>query len=145
MSGPGRSGADDLLATALAGGASLTDAASLAGVSPRTVRRRLRDPAFRRRLQRLRDNLTSQAIGLLSRHAAKAVDVLAKELDSKNVKHRIGSAKTLLQLLLRGRELVDLQDRVADLEGSDEDTDHDLEGAVEEAEGDGDEDDAATP
>jgi hypothetical protein len=62
----GRRSADDLLMLALACGATLENAARQAGVSESTVRRRVKDPEFQRKLQALRADMVQRTSGALT-------------------------------------------------------------------------------
>ena len=61
MAGGGRKNGDPVLAAALASGGTWKEAAEAAGVSERTVGRRLKDPAFRGTVSRLREEIFSRA------------------------------------------------------------------------------------
>ena len=62
---PGRRKAvDEELLLALACGFTIEQVAARAGVSARTLHRRLRDPAFRGRLQAVRDDMVQRASGM---------------------------------------------------------------------------------
>ena len=76
MSAGGRSGGDSALIAALAGGATHEAAAKQAGVSERTVRRRLGDAGFRRQIDEARAELLVQAMAQLSRAATGAATTL---------------------------------------------------------------------
>ncbi|MDQ3820178.1 MAG: hypothetical protein M3362_21210, partial [Acidobacteriota bacterium] len=54
---------DLVLMTALAGGASIKDAAKIAGVGERTAHRRLNEPEFQEKIAELRTQLLSEAVG----------------------------------------------------------------------------------
>jgi DNA-binding transcriptional ArsR family regulator len=108
--------ADARLLSALASGISVAEAARATGLSQRTVYRRLADPAFRKQLSGLRDELVTDALAGLARSAAKAVETLRRLLEARNEHVQLGAARALLDQLLRLREGVELAERVAALE-----------------------------
>src|SRR5262245_43234638 len=69
---------DDALLLALACGATRDNAAQKAGLSVRTVSRRLADPKFRRRLQRLRTEMVQRAGAMLVASCGQAVSTLVQ-------------------------------------------------------------------
>jgi hypothetical protein len=111
----GRRNADEALALALASGQTLR-AAAAAGVAERTATRRWADPAFRRRVSELRGELVAQALGGVADGMADAAATLRALLgaDSENV--RLGAARALLELGVKLRENVELQERLQALE-----------------------------
>ena len=82
MAARGRSGSDSALIAALAGGATHEAAAQQAGVGERTVRRRLEDPDFARRVDEARAALLEQAMAQLSRAATGAATTLVMLLEA---------------------------------------------------------------
>ncbi len=117
MAGDGRSGADSALVAALAGGATVQDAASSAGIAARTAYRRLKEPEFRRQVDEARAALIGQAIARLSAASTDAVSTLKDLLTAESETVRLGAAKAILDLGLRLRGHEDLAERVAALEG----------------------------
>jgi hypothetical protein len=113
----GKIACDDALALHLASGVSVPKAAERAGVSERTAYRRLEDPAFRLRVDRLRTEAVGQTVGKLSAAGEEAVDALVLIL-----KHgqphavKLGAARAILQLLFAGHEQFTLARRVEELE-----------------------------
>jgi hypothetical protein len=115
MSGK-RTRAEEPLLTALAAGSPVDQAAKAAGLSPRTVYRRLAEPGFRSRLATARDELASEALSELAGCASEAVATLRRLLQANNEHVQLGAARTLLDQLLRLREALALAERVATLE-----------------------------
>jgi hypothetical protein len=115
MSGKGTRAEEPLL-TALAAGSPVDQAAKAAGLSPRTVYRRLAEPGFRGRLATARDELASEALSELAGCASEAVATLRRLLQANNEHVQLGAARTLLDQLLRLREALALAERVATLE-----------------------------
>jgi hypothetical protein len=107
---------DDVLALALARGATRQEAGRVAGVSERTVYVRLSDPAFRLRVAEFRRAMIDGAIGKLATIADKAADVLGKLLDEQAPAIRLRAASSVLEQLTRMREHVELSERLEELE-----------------------------
>jgi hypothetical protein len=114
-----KKGNEDRLLLLLACGATQEAAARSVGISERTVRRRLRDPDFCRRLQALRTEMMQRLAGLLMAASGEAVKVLVallKEDTAAGV--RLGAARTVLQLNLEVHEATELEQRLAALEAA---------------------------
>lgn len=107
-------------ALALAAGRTVMEAAKAAGAGERTVKTWLHDlPAFARRVAELRAEMTSRAVGRLADGMADAADTLGflcRKARSETV--RLGAARALLELGVRVREAVELEERVAALEAT---------------------------
>jgi hypothetical protein len=108
---------DDALVLALACGATVEAAARQAGVSDRTVYRRLADPAFQKRVKDARTDLVRRSAGLLSAASGEAVrTLLALMKDAAPPATRLGAAKAVLEIGMRLRELAELEAEVRALE-----------------------------
>ena len=107
---------DEALLNALAAGRSVKEAAEAAGLSERTVYRRIASPAFQGRLQALRDELITVALGELVGGASEAVATLKRLLQARDERVQLGAARTLLEQVLRLREALSLEQRLAALE-----------------------------
>jgi hypothetical protein len=117
MAGRGRHRADEALLLALACGATAESAAAKAGVSLRTVRRRLADPAFRRRLQQQRGDLVQRTSGALTAAGPEALRTLLElQTPAHPAAVRLGAARAVLELGLKVRQAADLEARLAALE-----------------------------
>src|SRR5262245_66356005 len=117
MAAGGRKNADEALALLLAGGRTHHDAAAAARVSERTVRRRLADPRFRERVAALRAAMVERAAAILAEGMAEGAAVLRQlALEGRSEAVRLGAARALLELGVRLRESVELEQRVAALE-----------------------------
>jgi len=115
----GRRNADEALAVALAAGHTLRAAAGLAGIGERTATRRWADAAFRQRVGELRGELVQRSLGRLADGMAEAADVLRQLLGAETPPAvRLGAARSLLELGVRLRESVELEERVCELERS---------------------------
>ena len=115
--GPDPSRADDLLLPLLAAGATAASAAAVAGMSERTVRRRVKDEDFRIALQRERGALRRQLVDRLVGAALAAVDHLGALSEPGNTDAtRLTAARTTLEFSARHLAVVDVNDRLAELE-----------------------------
>ena len=111
--------AHDVLLLALACGASVEAAASQAGLSPRTVYRRLATPGFRSQLSGLRADLVQRATGMLSAATLEAVKTLISLQEATtSAAVRLGAARTIIELGLKLREEGELSGRLAALEAA---------------------------
>jgi hypothetical protein len=112
----GKKDCDEQLVLILSAGGSVSHAAEKAGVSERTVRRRLEDQQFRQRISEARSELIQGAIGRLSMIGRKAVDKLNKLMDDPDPKICLGSSRAVLQYMLSGHEHELLAAQVAELQ-----------------------------
>lgn len=124
----GRTNADEQLAAALAAGRSHRDAATAAGVSEKTVYRRLKERGFRDRVAELRGAMTAAALGKLTdgmAAAAAALNGLVADADP-DVRHR--AAVKVIELALKVQERAELEERLGRVErllaGGADDADH---------------------
>lgn len=108
---------DEVVLMALACGATADTAARQAGVSRRTVTRRLSDPNFQARLQALRDEMVQRSSGMLTASAGEAVKTLvALQSTTTPASVRLGAARAIIELGIKVRETVELIQRIAELE-----------------------------
>lgn len=105
-----------MLVAALAAGATHKDAADQAGVSERTVRRRLDDPAFRRQVDDARAEMLTQAVAMLTHASVKAVRTLEELLASPIDFARLAAARAILEIGTKLRDQLDLSERLTALE-----------------------------
>jgi len=111
-----RASADDLIVAALAAGQTMQEAAEAAGVSSRTVSRRLDDDVFKQRIQAIRAEMIGQAVGRMANGMSDAADMLRKLLKAKSESVRLGACRAMLELGAKLRETVELEARIAQLE-----------------------------
>ncbi len=108
---------EDTLLLALACGATVEAAAKQCQLSDRTVYRRLKEPAFRTKLQDMRTDMVRRAAGLLTAAASAAVTtLLSLQKESAPPAVRLGAARAILEIGIKVREMVDLETRLAALE-----------------------------
>jgi hypothetical protein len=101
---------------ALAAGLSVTKAAEKAEVSPRTVRRRLKDDAFKARVERARARILDRVVAKLTALGAVAVKTLGDLMKAgvgENV--RLGAARATLEHMFRGFDEVGLLKQIDEL------------------------------
>jgi hypothetical protein len=107
-------------ALALAAGRTQDEAARTCGAGTRTIKTWLHDrPAFARRIQELRAQMTSQALGRLVDsmvNAAKTLAYLSRKGKSEMV--RLSAARAVLELGHKLRESVELEERIGALEAN---------------------------
>jgi hypothetical protein len=100
MAANGRRNADSVLISGLAAGRTYASAAEIAGISERTARRRMSDPAFRSSVAEARAELLRTAIDSAAAAATEAVEVVAelmRSAESESV--RLRAACSLLELV----------------------------------------------
>jgi hypothetical protein len=109
---------DAELVLALACGASHENAAQKAGVSRRTVYRRLSDPAFRAQVTELRAEMLRRMAGMFTAAGMAAVKTLTTLQDSATSESvRLGAARAVIDLGCKIRENVEVTERLEALEG----------------------------
>jgi hypothetical protein len=111
----GRRNADEALALAMASGQTLRKAAAAAGVSERTAARRVADPTFRRRISELRGEMVHRSLGLMTDGMCAAAERLRDLLDARNESVCLGAARSMLELGIKLRELVELTEDLKEL------------------------------
>jgi HEAT repeat protein len=117
MAGRGRRNADEQLLMALACGATVDNAARQAGISAATAYRRLADPDFGQRLQKMRGDMVSRTAGTLTAAASEAVRTLLELLKNPTSSAvRLGAARAVLEIGMKLREMSDLEERLSALE-----------------------------
>jgi transposase len=108
---------ETLLVLALAKGATVAQAARQAGVSERTVYRRLQRPEFQARIQAIQDETVVRVASVLVSAAQEGIRVLVALQDKDtSASVRRAAARDVLHLGLRLREAAEIERRIADLE-----------------------------
>jgi len=112
-----RKKADDSLLMALACGATATQAAEKAGMSRRTLYRRLEDPAFRHQVSATRADMVQRSAAMLTAASLESVKTLVS-LQNSNMPAtvRLGAARAILELAGHWREAAELEERLHALE-----------------------------
>jgi hypothetical protein len=106
----------DRLAMALAEGDTVQAAAEKAGIGRTTAFRRLADPVFRQRIQTFRGDMIGRALGRMADAMTEGADVLRDLLKAQSESVRLGACRALLELGVKLRESVELEERLAALE-----------------------------
>lgn len=113
-----RSHARESLIAGLLAGRTLTEAAELAGISRRTAQRIRKTDEFESTFQQARSELLSGAIAALHNHAADFVATLHTMATDPEARgsDRVLAARHGLDLLLRGVETLEVNERLERLE-----------------------------
>ncbi len=113
----GKRNADHLLLQVLAFGATDEQAAQQCGLSVRTVYRRKAEPDFQRQLKALQADTLQRAQGLLTATAVVSAKTLVElQKDSVPPACRLGAARANLQFVLKLRQELEMEGRMAALE-----------------------------
>jgi hypothetical protein len=113
---PGRRDLNASLVVSLAAGASAEEAGRAAGCCTRTVERRCEDPTFVARVKALRAEMVQAAAGRLAALGAQAADKLGELLDDDRSTVQLGACRCILEYLLKSRELLEVEERLAAVE-----------------------------
>jgi hypothetical protein len=104
----------------LASGCTIEAAASASGAAVRTIKSWLAGlPGFRARFDQLRGEMTAHALGRLISSmtvASKTLAFLCRKAQSETV--RLGAARAVLEMAVKMRETVELEERIAKLEAA---------------------------
>lgn len=107
---------DQQLIVALASGMSIRRASRAVGLSEKTISRRLEDKGFCRRLNTARARMLDEALGRLTRSTAAAASTLRNLLRADSDMARLGAARAILEMHVRIKEAVEVEERLAALE-----------------------------
>ena len=91
-------------------------AALKAGIGPATLARWLREPDFKQEYKTARRSLVDSAIASLQRAGSEAVEALQRGLKCGNSAVEIRAAALILEHGFKGLEVLDLVDRVEEIE-----------------------------
>jgi hypothetical protein len=112
-----KSGQSGRLIELLARGESQANAARQTGLSDRTIRRRLDDPAFRQQVDEFRAQMLESASGRLADLLDQALDTLADLMTHSGPPAvRLQAAKCVFESALKYREAASLEQRLLALE-----------------------------
>ncbi len=113
-----RQSIDEALLLALACGGTVENAARSAGTSARTAHRRLQEPGFQQRLRAMRCDMVQRTAGMLTAASLESVKtLLALQEGSQPPNVRLGAARAIVELGLKVREMTEVHERLAVLEG----------------------------
>lgn len=110
-----RSAQDELLVAALAAGQSYAEAGDLAGISSRTVARRMSEVAFARRVADRRGEQVVAIAGRISSLTFEAIEAVRECLADSDARTRLAAARLLLDWALKFRRGEDLALAVAEI------------------------------
>jgi hypothetical protein len=106
----------EVVALALAAGQSIPEAAASCRAGKRSVKRWLACAAFARRVHELRAEMIGRALGRMADGMTEAADTLRKLLKAESEAVRLGASRSILELCVKLRESVELENRVVVLE-----------------------------
>ena len=109
---------EDAAIAALLSEPTIGGAAMVVGVSESTLLRWLQEPAFKAQYRAARRQVVEAAIGRLQSATTKAVDALERNLSCGTPAVEVGAAKAILDQAIKGIELVDLAERIEQLEAA---------------------------
>jgi hypothetical protein len=108
---------EDTLLIALACGATVEAASAQCGITTRTAYRRMQDPEFKNRLTRTRSEMIERATGMLTAAAGEAVrTLLSLQKAAVPPAVRMSAARAILEIGMKLREVVDIEERLRRLE-----------------------------
>jgi len=104
--------------TALLSHSTVTEASEACGVSERQLWRWLKDPKFSAAYNRLRNRLVESTLDRLAQMCGEATDTLRDTLTSEAAPAavKVTAAAKILQLTLKLRETVEIEDRLRSIE-----------------------------
>ena len=106
---------DEQLLAVLASGCHIQNAATIVGVSERTVYRRLADPQFRTQLDHARNSLRESIIAKLADAAHDAIGVLNDLMHTADDERvRLGAAKSVIDALLTVQRVATLEKKAGE-------------------------------
>lgn len=103
---------------ALLSHARLEDAAKAAGISRSTLCRMLAGPAFQEAFRTARRQVLDAAVSSLQEAAGAAVAALRRNLACRKPSVEVQSARAILDFAMRSVEMLELEERVRQLEAS---------------------------
>jgi hypothetical protein len=102
---------------ALLAGETIIEAARTAKMSESSARRLVAEPRVKQALADARGQMIAEAVTILSAQASMAAGVLADLAEHGSQEHvRLAAATRVLELTLKGRDLLDIEQRLAALE-----------------------------
>ena len=107
---------DEVLVAALVAGHTYAEAGGVAGVSERTVRRRMADPGFAGVVSTRRGERVAAITGLLVTAGPEAIDVLRSCMAAESETVRLRAAQLVLGLGAQFRQAQELEARLVALE-----------------------------
>ena len=97
-------------------GGTVREVAAVAGVGERTIRSWLKNQLFVRRVARLRAEAVAAGVNRLADGMSRATGVLMELLNSEDDRVKLTAAKSVIELGLKAREVLELDARIDQLE-----------------------------
>ena len=113
---PGLSRRHEVVMIALLSNPKIKDAAAAAGVNESTVWRLMQRDDFQTRFREAQGKVFDGALGTLQGATTAAVDCLIRNLSCGSPSAEVQAAKIILDFTMKARELLDLGERVKELE-----------------------------
>lgn len=106
------------LITCLLSSDSIRGASLLAGITPKTIYKRMKDETFRKLYEEARGRLLKETTVSLQKKTSLAVDTLAQVMTSEESppQTKVNCANSILQFASRYTELTDILERIERLE-----------------------------
>jgi len=106
------------LITCLLSSDSIRGASLLAGVTPKTIHKRMKDETFMKMYDEARGRLLKETTASLQKKTGLAVDTLAQVMTAEDSppQTKVNCANSILQFASRYTELTDILDRIEKLE-----------------------------
>ncbi len=95
---------------------SIKDASKACKLSEKTIYRYLEDEDFQKEYRQARRSLVETSIGQLQKATSEAVETLIRNLHCENANAEIRSAQIILETAYKGIELIDILERLENLE-----------------------------
>lgn len=96
--------------------ATFTEACEKGRLNRTTLYKWLKDPEFKREVDRQREEVAQEAMGLLSNNLTRAVEVLAGLLEDNDKRLRRFAAKDVVEYFLKHKELREVEERLMAIE-----------------------------
>lgn len=93
-----------------------TQGCKKAKINKATLYKWLKDPEFKAELNRQRDEVAAEALGMLSQGLTKAVETLVGLLDNKDDRLKRLTSKDVIDFIIRYKENEDLNKRLMEVE-----------------------------
>ena len=100
---------------------SVASAAERCALSERTLYRYLEDEGFRAKYRHLRARLVEEVVASLQKIGVEAVGVLRASFEDESASVRLRAARNALDLMLKGTEFADWEERLRRLEEAEAD------------------------
>lgn len=106
----------DLAVTALLTERTHEGAAKKVGIGSATLRRWFSEPSFQKKYRNARFQVFEQAITQLTAATLEAVETLRRNLSQEKPEIQVRAATAILDLSMKGRETIDLEERLSAIE-----------------------------